>query len=230
MTTKGLKFSAETRAKMSAAQKARNFTVTPEHREKMVAGQRSAAQTLEYREAIAAPRRGKVASDETKAKMSAAQKGKPKAPEHCAAVSAAKRGVPRKTPPSVETRAKWVKTTRASWERGVYDNNPHPCWGKPGVHTGVRMDCLNSEGVFARDLDGAGIAWIYHPKTFKLSWCTYKPDFYLPEFDVWVDVKGYPEQPGNWAKKMETLRREAGKTIIIVYMRELSSLTYEKKR
>lgn len=43
---------------------------------------------------------------------------------------------------------------------------------------------------------------------------------------VWVEVKGYPEQPGNWPKKVDTFRRETGKALIVVFMRDLSTLVY----
>lgn len=116
--------------------------------------------------------------------------------------------------------------SKERWMAGVYDHK-HPCWGRGGTHAGVKFRCLNSEGVFARDLDEAGIAWEYEPKRFKLSWCTYRPDFYLPEFDIWVEVKGYPEMPGNWPEKVATFRRETGKTLIVVFQKELSSFLYE---
>jgi hypothetical protein len=127
---------------------------------------------------------------------------------------------------TAEMRARRGQLSRQMWLDGMFDHK-HPCWGKPGVHAGVKMHCLNSEGVFARDCDEAGIAWRYEPCRFKLSWCTYRPDFYLPEFDIWVEVKGYPEQPGQWKRKVESFRKETGKTIIVVFQRELSCLTYE---
>lgn len=44
---------------------------------------------------------------------------------------------------------------------------------------------------FAQGLDRDGIKWEYVPKVFKLPHkIIYTPDFYLPEFDKWVEVKG----------------------------------------
>ena len=125
-----------------------------------------------------------------------------------------------------EMRQRRGELTRQMWLDGVFDHK-HPCWGKSGEHAGVKMRCLNSEGVFARDLDEAGIAWEYEPRRFRLSWCSYRPDFYLPEFDIWVEVKGYPEMPGNWPEKVATFRRETGKTLVVVFQKELSSFLYE---
>jgi len=34
------------------------------------------------------------------------------------------------------------------------------------------------------------IKWQYEPVTFKLSTCSYTPDFYLPATDEWIEVKG----------------------------------------
>jgi hypothetical protein len=126
---------------------------------------------------------------------------------------------------TLEARQRRSELNRQMWLDGNYDNK-HPCWGRAGKHAGIKVRCLNSEGVFARDLDEAGIAWEYEPKRFKLSWCTYLPDFYLPEFDIWVEVKGYMSEEA--ARKVETFRRETGKTLVVVYQPELSSLDYSK--
>ena len=51
------------------------------------------------------------------------------------------------------------------------------------------------EANFAKWCDGSGIEWKYEPKAFKLELNNktthYTPDFYLPEFDLWIEVKGY---------------------------------------
>lgn len=48
-----------------------------------------------------------------------------------------------------------------------------------------------SETLFAYCLDSFGIRWQYEPERFDLGWATYTPDFHLPEFDLWVEVKGF---------------------------------------
>lgn len=35
------------------------------------------------------------------------------------------------------------------------------------------------------------IKWEYEPKRFVIKTATYCPDFYLPEYDIWWEVKGY---------------------------------------
>jgi len=43
---------------------------------------------------------------------------------------------------------------------------------------------------FAQFLDLSNIKWLYESKTFNLKGTTYTPDFYLPEFDCYIEVKG----------------------------------------
>ena len=52
-----------------------------------------------------------------------------------------------------------------------------------------------TEGEFARLLDFYEIAWEYEPKSFPLCWDAegqvqeyFSPDFYLPEFDLYVEL------------------------------------------
>lgn len=98
-------------------------------------------------------------------------------------------------------------------------------WSKSaGYYNDTWMRCLNSEGVFARCLDEAGIRWLYEPKCFKLSWCSYTPDFYLPEFDIWVEVKGWMTPRSQ--QKIDSFRREISKTLVVVSQTELPSLVF----
>lgn len=47
------------------------------------------------------------------------------------------------------------------------------------------------EVLFARWLDGQGEPWRYEPKVFRLAGSTrYVPDFFLPDREIWVEVKG----------------------------------------
>jgi len=47
------------------------------------------------------------------------------------------------------------------------------------------------EIAYAKYLDKKGIKWLYEPKTFNLGEMTYTPDFYLPEKDLYIEIKGY---------------------------------------
>jgi len=65
------------------------------------------------------------------------------------------------------------------------------------------------EANFAKWCDLSGIKWEYEPKAFELiiknKETTYTPDFYLPEFDLWIEIKGWWRRNGknkfNWFKK-----------------------------
>lgn len=47
------------------------------------------------------------------------------------------------------------------------------------------------EVLFAVWLDLSQIKWKYEPKTFSFDTFNYTPDFYLPEFDCWIEIKGW---------------------------------------
>ena len=50
----------------------------------------------------------------------------------------------------------------------------------------------NWERIVAKNLDKNNIKWKYEPQVFQLSNDEfYTPDFYLPEYDKWIEVKGY---------------------------------------
>jgi len=47
------------------------------------------------------------------------------------------------------------------------------------------------EIAYAKYLDKKGIKWLYEPKAFDLGRTTYRPDFYLPETDKYIEIKGW---------------------------------------
>jgi hypothetical protein len=69
-------------------------------------------------------------------------------------------------------------------------------FGKPPIH-GKRIRykdiCFRSswEVAYAKYLDKNQIKWLYESKTFDLGNCTYTPDFYLPEKNEYIEIKGY---------------------------------------
>jgi hypothetical protein len=46
------------------------------------------------------------------------------------------------------------------------------------------------EAAFAKWLDSRNIRWQYEPQRFQISIGSYLPDFYLPDKNIWVEVKG----------------------------------------
>lgn len=65
-------------------------------------------------------------------------------------------------------------------------------------------------------LDKLGLNWLYEPKTFLTSKGKYTPDFYLPEFGCYVEVKG-AVWPG-WKKRVGAFKNEySSETLFEIY-------------
>lgn len=86
---------------------------------------------------------------------------------------------------------------KGKWS-GEYNPNYGNVIGKSNGFKGYIREDLNQyfrsswEANFARILDYLNIKWEYEPKRFKInSNETYTPDFYLSDFDLWIEVKGY---------------------------------------
>lgn len=76
------------------------------------------------------------------------------------------------------------------------------------------------ERIVAEKFDSKGIIWKYESKRFVLSdGRSYLPDFFLPDFDVWIEVKGLWHQKSK--EKFEVFRKEFPEIIIYVVMKEL---------
>lgn len=48
------------------------------------------------------------------------------------------------------------------------------------------------EARWAVALDSMGIPWEYEPEGFELNGCRYLPDFYLPQTNAYLEIKGKP--------------------------------------
>lgn len=77
---------------------------------------------------------------------------------------------------------------------GSLTTSPKASKGK----SGIRLDIDSSinfystwEANIARTYNLIGIKWQYAPKIFDLGEHTYRPDFYLPEYDTYVEIKNY---------------------------------------
>jgi len=72
-------------------------------------------------------------------------------------------------------------------------NNPvfiKPSYGNGGYYKNIWMRS-SYEIAYAKWLDGKNIEWQYEPNAFDLGNTTYTPDFYLPEDDTYIEIKGY---------------------------------------
>jgi len=74
------------------------------------------------------------------------------------------------------------------------------------------------EIVYAKWLDKQNIKWLYESKTFDLGNTTYTPDFYLPETEEYIEIKGYWRDD---AKKKFNLFKKKFKDIKILIYNEL---------
>jgi len=66
---------------------------------------------------------------------------------------------------------------------------------------------------YAKYLDRQNIKWQYEPKTFDFKTYTYTPDFYLPERDTYVEIKGWWRRDAK--KRFNLFKRLYPKTILI---------------
>ena len=80
------------------------------------------------------------------------------------------------------------------------------------------------EARWAVFFDSAGIRYEYEPEGFELSFGRYLPDFYLPDYQVYVEIKPFDKSvvtlvgDGNeWEKKCDAFREETGKAILLCY-------------
>ena len=64
--------------------------------------------------------------------------------------------------------------------------------GKSGYREDLGMKFRSTwEANIARVLNYLCVEWKYEPEVFHLSCGNYIPDFYLPLFDIWLEVKGF---------------------------------------
>jgi len=109
------------------------------------------------------------------------------------------------------------KTPRHSFRRKSAKTKP-----KKSVYKGFKMDSA-AELAFAKLLDEFGVKWEKNT-TRKFTYVTkqgyrrnYIPDFYLPEYDEWVEIKGRYYQTSNLLAQLEAV----GPNIELIYSDEL---------
>jgi len=71
------------------------------------------------------------------------------------------------------------------------------------------------EVAYAKYLIKNKIKWQYESKTFDLGNTTYTPDFYLPESDTYVEIKGYWRKDAK--KKIKLFRKIFNKITLRIY-------------
>jgi hypothetical protein len=144
---------------------------------------RGVPRSQEVRQKISKAQIGKHVPDETRRKLAAAQTGKVMSEEAKAKIAAFNLG--RKHP-------------NGNYRRGVDHHN----FGKPppmGTSQAKGSYCLKGhwvrsswEKIVADVLFSSGIEYEYEGQLFDLrDNIRYRPDFYIPAINLWVEVKGY---------------------------------------
>jgi hypothetical protein len=97
-----------------------------------------------------------------------------------------------------------------------------PTHGKRIKYKGIKMRS-SWEIAYAKYLDKNKIKWQYEPKTFDLGDTTYTPDFYLPETDTYVEIKGYWRDDAK--KKFKMFQKKYySMNIVLLTKKELKKL------
>jgi hypothetical protein len=98
-----------------------------------------------------------------------------------------------------------------SWSCFTSDVVPST-WGRSGYRIdlgGIRFRS-SLEADFQRVMNHLNIVAVYEPKTFRVGRHTYTPDFFLPEFDMYVELKGlesktdHPHE-ADWRKNLDKI-------------------------
>lgn len=99
---------------------------------------------------------------------------------------------------------------------------------KGGKYRGVLMRS-SWEIALAKKLTELGFRYKYEPETFKLdNGIRYTPDFYLPEVDIYLEVKPRKFSAGRPTQKLRALRSKFGKRIKFIDLDGIKALTFEK--
>lgn len=91
---------------------------------------------------------------------------------------------------------------------GRLTTSPKAAKSKPGIRLDIDPSlCFYStwEANIARVFTLVGIEWVYAPTIFDLGSHTYRPDFYLPNDDVYIEVKNFM---GSYSLERDMLFRD----------------------
>jgi len=77
---------------------------------------------------------------------------------------------------------------------GGRPTSPKASRGKAGIRKDISKTIYfysRWEANIVRLFNYSGIEWIYQPRTFDLGSQNYTPDFYLPEYNIYIEVKNF---------------------------------------
>lgn len=81
------------------------------------------------------------------------------------------------------------------------------------IYNGVKYRS-RLEAQWAAKMDELGIEHVYEPQCYQMGCTWYLPDFYLPDLDMFAEVKGVPDEKA--AEKIEKLMKETGKDVVLL--------------
>lgn len=77
---------------------------------------------------------------------------------------------------------------------GGKPTSPKAARGKAGIRKDISKKIYfysRWEANMARLFNFLNVKWVYQPKVFDLKTQTYTPDFYLPEYNTYIEVKNF---------------------------------------
>lgn len=81
------------------------------------------------------------------------------------------------------------------------------------VYNGIKYRS-RLEALWAAKMDELGIEHVYEPQGYEMGRIKYLPDFYLPDLDMFAEVKGVPDEAA--ANKILALMQETGKDVVLL--------------
>ncbi|MDG9785235.1 hypothetical protein [Metapseudomonas otitidis] len=82
-------------------------------------------------------------------------------------------------------------------------------------HNGYKLRSY-TELMWARLMDAVDIFYLYEPHLIQVDGCKYLPDFYLPESDMYLEVKGTYPTDEEKAKAAQVLERTGRPVVFLV--------------
>lgn len=111
-------------------------------------------------------------------------------------------------PPWLAKKRKYCSKTCAIKVIGSKTTSPKASKGKSGIRKDIDPNiCFYStwEANTARVFNLVNLRWLYAPRIFNLGKHTYRPDFYLPDFDTFIEVKNFL---GSYSRQRDLLFRQ----------------------
>jgi DNA polymerase III alpha subunit len=124
------------------------------------------------------------------------------------------------------------------WMKSLARGKDHPWWGGHPRTVNLEFDDLDHpvsskwEADFARYLIATRKPYLYEPKTFTFSdGSGYTPDFYIPDDDVWIEIKGKSGLCGRSKTKVERFRKEfSDETIVVITAHQIAEFELDNPK